>query len=137
MQCKVAGIHTKKAFLYALVLTNWNLANSQLLVKNKATERPMSVAYIVYARMGVFIHSVLDVLYTYTTWGYCVARFDKQGNARASIRGTSDELAPRFFCLYRNSLLGHCNGSLGRGMKKYFNERYQQSSILYSLWKTH
>lgn len=30
------------------------------------------------------------------TWGFCVARFDLSGNARASIRGTGNCTAPRF-----------------------------------------
>ena len=41
---------------------------------------------------------VSGVLYTTSAWGFRVARFDRLGNARALMRGTSDSTVPTLFC---------------------------------------
>lgn len=41
-----------------------------------------------------------EIIYLHWRGAFGVARFDKLGDARASTRGTSDRLAPRFlFCI--------------------------------------
>ena len=85
------------AFLNALVLTNWNLANSLRSQGQSSKERLMRcIISRSYWLQTVFRLLSRGFIYT-LTWGFCVARFDLSGNARASIRGTGNCTAPRFF----------------------------------------
>ena len=62
LQCQVAGIHTKKAFLYALVLTNWNLANSSTS-QRQSNRTPHGVCYIQAPSAIAISHCCLRVAY--------------------------------------------------------------------------
>ena len=89
------------AFLNALVLTNWNLANSSTSQGQSSKERLMRcIISRPYWLQTIFRLLLRGCIYT-LTWGFCVARFDLSGNARASIRGTGNCTAPRF--LFHNS----------------------------------
>ena len=75
------------------------ISQIQLLVKNKATGTSHEV--VIYCPYWL-LHAMANVgiLYTHRRGAFGVARFDKQGNARALTRGTSTRLAPRFLCRY-------------------------------------
>lgn len=91
--------------LDALSLAVRNFANSNL-AKDKATVDVLWVCFIQshalirvfqMGRHGVYIH--IDV-------GFCVARFGKMGNAKASNRGTSNRYRLLRFFVY---VLAHKN----------------------------
>ena len=85
------------AFLNALVLTNWNLANSSTSQEQSSKERLMRcIISSSYWLQTIFRLLSRGFIYT-LTWGFCVARFDLSGNARASIRGTSDRIGSTSF----------------------------------------
>ena len=44
---------------------------------------------------------VQRLCYTYPAWGLCVARFDRQGNAKASDRETSNSAGLHAFYIFR------------------------------------
>ena len=75
------------------------LRKFKLLVKNKATGTSHGMYYIFPHWLSAYYVKVREwYLYTYIGVGLSdVARFDKNGNAKALTRGTSDRTAPRFF----------------------------------------
>ena len=75
--------------------------------------------------MSIRVYVWLRILLLYPTWwggllgftafnaygvGFCVARFELKGNARASMRGTSDGTVPTLFCIWNNRF---CQGNWG------------------------
>ena len=76
----------KRRLLDALSLTKRNLAVSKV-VKSKATVDVCGVCYI-HLSVCSFRTGFLD--YIHTGVGFCVARSDDQGFARASFSGTSN-----------------------------------------------
>ena len=80
----LVGIHLIKGVTDALVLTHLNFANSIACQKQSNGD----------ASQGVYcIHTI----YLHTRGAFSIARFDKQGNAKAQMRGTSEGMAPRSF----------------------------------------
>ena len=77
-QSSEEGMHTyKRRFLNALVLTCWNLANSNCLSRTKQRERPLEVYYIM---------SINDWWYhnTYTSaWGFQRCSFRQIGRCES------------------------------------------------------
>ena len=90
-----------KAYLYALVLTVYELRNFKRNVKNKATGTPLiGVLYSCIGYRDIFLCLVSMGLIIHRCGAFGVARFDISGNAKAYTQGTSNkELAPRFFCI--------------------------------------
>ena len=86
------------------------LRNFQMSVKNKATWMPrrcvIYIPQIPYSHWS--IHTLMatigiEVVLYISAWGLCVARFDRQGNAKASEREASDSAGLHaFLCLNRN-----------------------------------
>ena len=85
-----------------------NFANSQLFVKDKATETPHRVYYIQpsLALDDSIVRCQEYFLYTYTGVRLSVLLVsDEQGNAKALTSGTSDRTGFTFSCIYTNHLL--------------------------------
>ena len=86
-----------KGVYYALVLTHRNFATFKCKSKTKQRECPVGMLYTYHAMLyspwctctplvGIY---VAVVLCTYRRGAFCVARFDLQGNAKASMCGAS------------------------------------------------
>lgn len=104
-----------KAFVYAMSLAHWNLANSRLSVKNIATAdvRVMCMPiHIWYHRrcMAVSGHApvggVSDAFF-HTGVELHVVRSTDKGNARASVRGTTAGKFSTLFFPHDNLLDTH------------------------------
>ena len=81
-----------------------NFANSQLLVKNKATGTPHEVYYIQpsLASDDSVIRCHECILYTYTGVGLSALLVsDEQGNAKALTSGTCDRTGSTLSCIYK------------------------------------
>ena len=88
--------------MYALVLTNWNLANSSTSQEQSNKERFMGcIIYVlnVFNRFSVVVKRA--TIYLHWRGAFGVARFDLSGNARASIREASDRTGSTLFYMYR------------------------------------
>jgi len=75
------------------------LRNFKLSVKNKATGTPHGVFIYNPHWLYVFI-AEREKLYTHQRGAFGVARFDRQGNAKALTRGTSDRTGSTFLYVY-------------------------------------
>ena len=103
-----------KGVYYALVLTVRNPRKiSNCLSKTKQRGCPVGVLYT-YPKyrtaIGVSVPHMatigMEVVLYISAWGLCVARFDRQGNAKASEREASDSAGLHaFLCLEVQSFL--------------------------------
>ena len=92
--------------MYALVLTNWNLANSSTSQKQSNKERLMREVYYMQFSLASIDSSFVaksTIIYNLHWRGaFGVARFDLSGNARASIRETGDRIGSSLFVCISN-----------------------------------
>ena len=109
----------ERRLLGALVLTFWNLANSQTVCQRQSNGRchgicklRIQMLYLCCSkkRQSVWPFGCID---TYRR-GVCVARFDKLGNARASKRETSNRYRfSRFSFKYNKVSTGDTHAESG------------------------
>lgn len=74
--------------------------------------------FIVYKYVGIVIYI--------SAWGFCVARFDKLGNAKASKRGTSNRYRFHVLFIYMRIRLNESSdsGICGLNTKSYMLKCY-------------
>ena len=96
-QSSEEGMHTyKRRFLNALVLTSWNLSNSNCLSKTKQRERPLEVYYVM-SIIYWWHHNI------YISVGLSALLVSTDRTMRELLhRGSGTELAPRFLCAWVN-----------------------------------
>ena len=99
--CKWEGggkyTYGKRRLLDALSLTHWNLAVSNSLSKTKQRLTPIRCVYLMLFGVWSFWLDVKGVNDIHIGVGFDVARSYRLGDARASMRGTSDKRTPTLF----------------------------------------
>ena len=104
-----------KGVYYALVLTVRNPRKiSNCLSKTKQRGCPVGVLYT-YPKyrtaIGVSVPHMatigMEVVLYISAWGLCVARFDRQGNAKASEREASDSAGLHAFFVSWSSIISY------------------------------